>query len=892
MPDDLAVLSQLKELDLTRTRLRAVPDVLVELPRLTRLELGGPWLRDMRVVSSLKELTVLICSELTDVELPNLEALEFLCVLELYGCALEEIPPWALRLKRLGALCLGFNRLRRVPPAIAALQDLQMLLLRGNPIEDLPVELGKLPNLTRLDVKDCPLSRIPPEIVGQGSDAVLAYLRDQARSRTRQWISKLLVVGQGGVGKTSLLRALRDETFNPNELTTHGIAVRPLQVPHPTEKGVAMDLSTWDFGGQQIYHATHQFFLTNRSIFLLVWNARHGHEQGRLYYWLDTIRARAPESPILLVATHVDERSADLPLRDIRQRYPQVVEQYAVSNKTSSGIEALFHAIAEHAANLPLMGESWPRTWLNAANAIRAIDKNHIIPQDLWATMKAHGVEEDRHKILATWLHELGDILFFQDNPELQDIVLLDPHWATEAISRVLESSDVIERRGIFTHAEMDRLWSRDIPQHLQDHLLRLMEQFDLSYRTLDNREVSIVVERLSHDAPPELQRQFDERLGQREVSMRFQVDATLPAGIPTWFIARTHRFTTRIHFRQGALFTDGPEDHLALVQAFPEGRCLHLTVRGPAPHGFFTLLRDGLEFTLKRFPGLRVERFIPCPGHDGLPCTHEFQFEQLQKALERKRMLIQCPVAFGGDIENPDVDIREMLFGLTASTLDEVMRKLDVMTAKQDEHLTHIRALTEIVQRDLLRSFQAMRGLEETHCPSLFVLRPDRGGAWKQRLLGQTVELHLVCEAPGEAHLTVESGRYKTRLSPKWLGRIAPYIEKVTSILKYTAPLIGAAAGFAPEQYQKMFANDIKLMQELVKKLPEIEGEEDDSLSLRDRHEDDRLERVDGATLRIVRSLLDDLDPRKAWGGLRKVLTPEGHYLWLCDKHAAAYRV
>src|SRR5690606_7708452 len=115
--------------------------------------------------------------------------------------------------------------------------------------------------------------------------------------------------------------------------------------------------------------------------------------------------------------------------------------------------------------------------------------------------------------------------------------------------------------------------------------------QFDLSYRTLDNREVSIVVERLSHDAPGELHSKFDQHLGQREVSMRFQVDATLPAGIPTWFIARTHRFTTRIHFRQGALFADGPaEEHVAIIQAFPEGRCLHLSVRGPAPHGFFTL--------------------------------------------------------------------------------------------------------------------------------------------------------------------------------------------------------------------------------------------------------------------------------------------------------------
>ncbi|MDI3282150.1 COR domain-containing protein [Polyangium sp. 15x6] len=894
LPDAITALQNLLRLNIEYTCISTLPQSLRDLRRLTTLRVGSGMLQDLSVVQKLEQLRVFGCLGLaTGATLPDLQALESLEDLSLNDVELARIPPWVFRLQRLIALRLTRNDLRVVPPAIAALVNLRELELQRNDLDDLPVEIGSLPSLAEMRVDGCPLSRLPPEIVTQGSNAILAYLRDQARSGTRQWISKLLVVGQGGVGKTSLLRALRDEIFDPNELTTHGIAVRPLKIVHPTEDGVTMDLSAWDFGGQEIYHATHQFFLTNRSLFLLVWNARHGHEQGRLYYWLDTIHARAPESPILIIATHIDERSADLPLADIRKRYPQIVSHHVVSNKTADGIEDLREAIRAEAAKLPLMGERWPKTWLDAANAIRARAKTetHITPQKLWATMKQSGVADDRHKILATWLHELGDILFFQDKRELDDIVLLDPQWATKAISRVLECEEVIEHRGVFTRAQMNEIWS-DVDSYLRTHLLRLMEEFDLSYRTMDDNDVSIVVERLSHDAPADLLPRFDALREQREIRMLFQLDGSLPAGIPTWFIAREHRFTTRTHYRHGALFTDDTKQHLALIQAFPEQRNLLLTVRGPRPDAFFTLLRDGLEFTLARFRGLKIERFIPCPGHDGLPCTHEFKFEQLQKALEKKRSHIQCPVAFGGDVESPDVDIREMLFGLTASTVDDVQRKLEVISAKQDEHLIHIRALTEIVQREFLRVFQAMQRHEETHCPSLFVLRPDQGEAWKQRLLGQTVELHLVCEAPGEAHLTDDTGRYKTQFSPTWLGTIAPHVEKVSSVLKYAAPLIGAAAGFAPEPYQKMFANDIKLMQELVKKLPEIEGEEDDSLSLRDRHGEESLERASGATLRIVRSLLDELDPRKAWGGLRKILTPEGHYLWLCDKHAAAYRV
>jgi hypothetical protein len=47
----------------------------------------------------------------------------------------------------------------------------------------------------------------------------------------------------------------------------------------------------------------------------------------------------------------------------------------------------------------------------------------------------------------------------------------------------------------------------------------------------------------------------------------------------------------------------------------------------------------------------------------------------------------------------------------------------------------------------------------------------------------------------------------------------------------------------------------------------------------------------VEGAGLRAVRQLLEKLDEHQVWGGLKRVLTPEQHYLWLCEYHAHEYR-
>ena len=48
--------------------------------------------------------------------------------------------------------------------------------------------------------------------------------------------------------------------------------------------------------------------------------------------------------------------------------------------------------------------------------------------------------------------------------------------------------------------------------------------------------------------------------------------------------------------------------------------------------------------------------------------------------------------------------------------------------------------------------------------------------------------------------------------------------------------------------------------------------------------------ERIEGAALQALRRFLDEKDPDQHWGGLKKVLTPEGHYLWLCEQHAREY--
>jgi internalin A len=818
--------------------------------------------------------------------------------LDLSNNNLRELPREIGDLTMLQDLNLADNELSELPRETAGLSHLKELVLSRNNLKALPPELGALIWLRALRLEGNPLIFPPPEIVSQGTAAVLVFLRAQVSTvlRRRVWLSKLLLVGEGGVGKTCLLKRLRGEDFVPGLGTTHGIEVDFLSLLHPREPNVTMTLNSWDFGGQEVYHATHQFFLTNRSLFLLLWNARLGYEQGKLYYWLDAIKSRAPDSPVMLVATHIDERDADLPLADLRQSYPQVQGIWRVSNKTADGVPELRTGMARVAADprlMPLMGESWPKNWFEAAEAIRELHDNYTTPQKVTSLLESHGVRDQSACTLRRWLHELGDILDFPDDEELRDMVILKPQWVTRHISDVLESEEVIDGLGLFPRTLMERIW-KDFDSGLQQHLLRLMEKFDLSYRTQDNEEISIVVERLSLDEHRGYHKPWDDighEWPNREIRMIFKMEGTVPAGVPTWFFARAHRFTTHTHWRFGALFTDRKEPpHLALVQAFPTQRQIQLAVRGPAPHNFFTLLRDGLELTLARFPGLPVKRLIPCPGHRGMHCSHLFQFEQLEKrlALDPPKFFIECPEA------NEDVAVQQLLFGLTPGTQDDVVRKLDaLLTLEQKHHVEQIaemKALGELHERQFfLKTVRLQQSMLEAPCPSVFTLRPDNSPELFRRVAGAHLILQLYCEEPGCWHPVHEGGQYHIEQPAAWLKAIGPHLRTLVKVLKYVAPLPAPLLGEFAKDYEELLKPDLELMKALVDKLPTLEEtKQSKPLPAAGRHAD--LFRTDGSELRAVAELLMKIDPNKRWGGLRPTLTPEGHCLWLCRQHAAPY--
>ncbi|MDX2580349.1 COR domain-containing protein [Streptomyces scabiei] len=743
-------------------------------------------------------------------------------------------------------------------------------------------------------------------MVAAGTEATVAFLAEAQSDPVRQWSSKVVVVGEGRVGKTSLLRALRCESHNPNEDSTHGLTVGTLDMPHPrppSGEDVTMRLSTWDFGGQEIYHATHQFFLTDRSLFLLLWDAQIGWEGSKLHYWLDMIKARAPQAPVVLVATHLGPRPPDLPLDELQETYPGlIVESLSADSASGVGVDQVREVIQQQVARLPLMGVTWPRAWLRAADTVRAAEDKHITPEKLNELLATAGVREPSHQTsLIAALHSLGDLLYYPDDEELCDLVVLRPQWLTTYISRVLDSEEVLNEGGLFHRSLWATLW-RDVERSMRRHLSRMMENFDLSYRTED-QTASLVVELLPWNPPP-YQDEWNspERLAQRELRLKYRLH-TVPPGIPTWFIAREHRFSTSVRWRSGALVKHPDGVHAALVTVDRHAKTAELRVRGSYPHDFFAVIKDGFEQTLQRYPGLDVTRFVPCPHRnpDGSACRHEFRHEQLRARVARNPPLesIECPEHL------EDMKVSDLLQGIerpaharSEQMTRQVMEKLDrleIIGQRRHEEVrggieqarAELSAMVAEQQRGFLELRRREQSQQESICPSVvWVRRVSRREAGHRLRPGEVFQLHLCCEAPGKFHLLDGAEPYEVPANSEFTNVVLPYVHQTLKVLKYVVPVFGAALGAASEDLSKVMKDDLELMKALLDGLPPEARRQ-----LDDRESRSMFVAKDHAEYRQMYALLKRLDPEERWAGLNKVTTPEGPTYWLCQEHAGFYR-
>jgi len=171
-----------------------------------------------------------------------------------------------------------------------------------------------------IHVQNCPLICPPVEIARDYPQAVRDYFDELGEDGRRLNEVKVIFLGEASAGKTSLVKRLMGEPFDKKESQTHGIRIR--KAPFTMEEGEVVTAHFWDFGGQEVMHATHQFFLSQRSVYVLLLNSRNDDQAEK---WLKHAESFGGQSPVLVVLNKIDENpSFEVERKSLQEKYPQI----------------------------------------------------------------------------------------------------------------------------------------------------------------------------------------------------------------------------------------------------------------------------------------------------------------------------------------------------------------------------------------------------------------------------------------------------------------------------------------------------------------------------------------------------------------------------------------
>lgn len=671
-----------------------LPRLPSSLPSFTQLQILVAADLGFTDCSTLAGLTTLKKLFISDNQITDSSALAGLTTLSTLDVSRNQISDCysLFNLTSLRILGIAYNHIADCSP-LGNLLALHTLYLYRNQISDysplLPLIKKGIPirlewdTVEGLYLYENPATNPPLEILELNSEAVIRYFESGRLSPLNE--CKIIFVGDAGAGKTSLIRQLVDKTFNPQEQITHGINK---QVWHDLKdkNGNLIRVNLWDFGGQQIQHSLHQFFYSERIIYILVLNPR---KQENAWYWLEQINALGKGSEVLVVYNWRDEKDKEsmyqIAFYELAKRYIQLkTTPFILSCKTGEGIETLKNAISKVLLNQEDLKSQYPVTWFNIKNQLeKAIHKgiSYISYETYqqWCSDAGY-TNPEAQKGLLKILDSIGSIVFF-DKPLLNEYLVLNPEWITTGVYYILVAPQTQNKRGhldwndlkdIFK--ENKNIFSNKEIQFTEKQICFILELM-LSYNLCQKNPFAANEYLIPAAFGEQPGKDYEQgKAGARHYRIKFQ--SPFEMLIIHRFIAKNLQKITEKDYWQSGIYIKHPGSQtFALVETNQYSQEINCWIKGDNVRGFWEVIRNDFHEILSLYHNLPYEEEV-LYEKDGNSTFLSYQ--EMRTAFQKGKLLIGYHPSYG--LTNISVPKVLELF----EPIDNINTQLNIITEEK----------------------------------------------------------------------------------------------------------------------------------------------------------------------------------------------------------------
>ena len=156
-------------------------------------------------------------------------------------------------------------------------------------------------------------------------------------------VAKLVLVGDGGVGKTTFVKRHQTGEFEKKYIPTLGVQVS--QLTFQTSHGLIL-YNVWDTAGQERFGGLREGYYLEASCAIIMFDVTSPGTYRNVATWHRDLTRVCPQIPIVLVGNKIDVRDRKVPAKRVTFHKKNNMRYFEVSAKSNYHFEMPFLSLA------------------------------------------------------------------------------------------------------------------------------------------------------------------------------------------------------------------------------------------------------------------------------------------------------------------------------------------------------------------------------------------------------------------------------------------------------------------------------------------------------------------------------------------------------------------